>query len=128
MAGRVSTLSVSTLLGQQPALRTSRRSQPPRASFSVDNVVQDRYRKMIRFKRVLASHFLLGEGGMDLTNRDAVDELVQQFEVSEQSAQRASLIGRASRVSLLSNASPAAPEKPKEKPTLVSQTSRDSLV
>ncbi|CAE7263028.1 unnamed protein product, partial [Symbiodinium pilosum] len=66
--------------------RASRRSVKPRASFSVDAVVQDRFRKMVRFKRVLATYGLIdSQGTWNLTDRDAVDELVNIFEINEDS-------------------------------------------
>ncbi|CAJ1336486.1 unnamed protein product [Effrenium voratum] len=71
----------------------SRRSLAPRISFSVDAVVQERFKKMIRFKRVLATYGLLDSttGSWNLTDRDAVDELVHIFELEERQPIRASM-------------------------------------
>eukprot|EP00434_Breviolum_minutum_P007525 symbB.v1.2.006643.t1/scaffold394.1/size213099/8 len=52
-ASRVSAFSAG------PERFTSRRAQLPRTSFSVDVVVQERFKKMIRFKRVMAAYGLL---------------------------------------------------------------------
>eukprot|EP00930_Biecheleria_cincta_P080010 TRINITY_DN6808_c0_g1_i1.p2 TRINITY_DN6808_c0_g1~~TRINITY_DN6808_c0_g1_i1.p2 ORF type:complete len:129 (+),score=26.28 TRINITY_DN6808_c0_g1_i1:76-462(+) len=68
--------------------RISRRTQQvARSSFSVDSIVQDRFRKMIRFKRVMTTVGLL-EAECNLTDRDAVDELVYFFELMEQNTSR----------------------------------------
>ncbi|CAE7566219.1 unnamed protein product, partial [Symbiodinium sp. CCMP2456] len=82
-------MRASTTSGVKPGFsdRVSRRSVKPRASFSVDAVVQDRFRKMVRFKRVLATYGLIDsqQGTWNLTDRDAVDELVNIFEINEDS-------------------------------------------
>lgn len=77
--------SALSLTGGPSERFTSRRSQLPRTSFSVDAVVQERFKKMIRFKRVMATYGLLNsdEGSWNLTDQDAVDELVHLFELDE---------------------------------------------
>mmetsp|Transcript_21475 Transcript_21475/g.50059 ORF Transcript_21475/g.50059 Transcript_21475/m.50059 type:complete len:117 (+) Transcript_21475:48-398(+) len=84
MATRNSTMS-AVMPGASD--RVSRRSVKPRASFSVDAVVQERFRKMVRFKRVLATYGLIDskQGVWNLSERDAVDELVNIFEINEDS-------------------------------------------
>ncbi|CAK0802353.1 unnamed protein product [Prorocentrum cordatum] len=73
-----------SLLSQGSAVRPSIVGAPTavvavRESFSLNHVVVERYRKMLRFKRALAERGLLGEGGWDLTDRDAVDELASRY-------------------------------------------------
>eukprot|EP00435_Cladocopium_sp_Y103_P070144 s71_g34.t1 len=51
--------SALSLTGGPSERFTSRRSQLPRVSFSVDAVVQERFKKMIRFKRIMATYGLL---------------------------------------------------------------------
>lgn len=75
---------VSAATAGPGAPRMSRRTQQVAgSSFSVDSIVQDRFRKMVRFKRVMTTVGLL-EDGCNLTDRDAVDELVYYFELMEQ--------------------------------------------
>mmetsp|Transcript_984 Transcript_984/g.2162 ORF Transcript_984/g.2162 Transcript_984/m.2162 type:complete len:144 (+) Transcript_984:253-684(+) len=90
VAGPPSSMSFASR-GSRATTRQSRRSVMPRASFSVDGVIQERYRKMIMFKRYLAALGYLGTADdetefWDLTDRDAVDELVAFVEMEEREA------------------------------------------
>ena len=103
-ASRVSAFSAG------PERFTSRRAQLPRTSFSVDVVVQERFKKMIRFKRVMAAYGLLnsdnsneGAGAWNLTDQDGVDELVHLFELDERPLRPSMWGDRMSRMTRLSS-------------------------
>merc|ERR1719384_467798 len=89
-------VAASSPIRQSPAsspMRQSRRSVVPCEVFSLDCVVQQRFRKMLSFKRELASRGILVEQegyAWDLTDREAVDELVARLEEDERRADRAS--------------------------------------
>ena len=53
-------------------------------AISEESVVQDRYRKMVRFKRIMVTVGLIDTEGCNLTDRDAVDELVYFLVASKQ--------------------------------------------